>query len=122
MDNATLTVPQALSRAFSAYSAGKLGEAEQLCQQIVDTDGGQFAALHLLAIVQSALGKKAAALASYDRALSSRPDHAEVLCNRGVTLHQLERFEEGWQVTTAPWRRARIMPKRCPIAATRCGA
>ena len=94
MDNATLTVPQALSRAFSAYSAGKLGEAEQLCQQIIDADGGQFAALHLLAIVQSGLGKKATALASYDRALSLRPDHAEVLCNRGVTLHQLERFEE----------------------------
>jgi tetratricopeptide (TPR) repeat protein len=94
MDNATLTVPQALSRAFSAYSAGQLSDAEQLCQQIIDADGGHFAALHLLAIVQSGLGKKIAALASYDRALSLRPDHAEVLCNRGVTLHQLERFEE----------------------------
>src|SRR3984957_10262295 len=94
MDNATLTAPQALSRAFSAFSAGKLGEAEQLCWHIIDADGGHFAALHLLAIVQSGLGKKAAALASYDRALSLRSDHAEVLCNRGVTLHQLERFEE----------------------------
>ncbi len=94
MDNATLTLPQALSRAFSAFSAGKLGEAEQLCQRIIDADGGHFAALHLLAIVQSGLGQKAAALASYDRALRLRPDHAEVLCNRGVTLHQLERFAE----------------------------
>ena len=80
MDNATLTPPQALSRAFSAFSAGKLGEAEQLCQRIIDADGGHFAALHLLAIVQSGLGQKAAALASYDRALRLRPDHAEVLC------------------------------------------
>jgi tetratricopeptide (TPR) repeat protein len=94
MDNATLTSPQALSRAFSAYSAGKLGEAAQLCRQIIDTDSSHFAALHLFAIVQSGLGQKAAALASYDRALSLRSDHAEVLCNRGVTLHQLERFEE----------------------------
>jgi tetratricopeptide (TPR) repeat protein len=94
MDHATLTVPQALSFAFSAYSAGKLGEAEQLCQQILASDSNHFAALHLLAIVQSALGKKTEALASYDRALNSRGDHPEVLSNRGVTLHQLERFEE----------------------------
>src|SRR5579862_5877988 len=51
MDHATLTVPQALSFAFSAYSAGKLGEAEQLCQQILASDSNHFAALHLLAII-----------------------------------------------------------------------
>jgi tetratricopeptide (TPR) repeat protein len=94
MDHATLTVPQALSFAFSAYSAGKLGEAEQLCQQILASDSNHFAALHLLAIVQSALGKKTEAVASYDRVLNLRGDHPEVLSNRGGTLHELERFEE----------------------------
>jgi tetratricopeptide (TPR) repeat protein len=94
MDNATLTPPQALSRALSAHGAGRLGEAEQLCQGILASDGNHFAALHLLAIVQSALGNKAEALASYDRALELRGDHPEVLSNRGVTLHQLERFED----------------------------
>ena len=94
MDRATLTVPQALSFAFSAYSAGKLGEAEQLCQQILASDGNHFAAVHLLAIVQSALGRKTEAIKSYDRALNLRGDHPEVLSNRGVTLHELERFEE----------------------------
>ena len=94
MDHATLTAPQALSFAFSAYSAGKLGEAEQFCQQILASDGNHFAALHLLAIVQSGLGKKTEALESYDRALSVRPAHPEVLSNRGITLHQLEQFDE----------------------------
>jgi tetratricopeptide (TPR) repeat protein len=94
MDDATPTVPQALSFAFSAYSAGKLGEAEQLCQQILASDSNHFAALHLLAIVQSALGKKTEALESYGRAVNLRGDHPEVLSNRGVTLHELERFEE----------------------------
>src|SRR5262249_23626307 len=30
----------------------------------------------------------------YDRALTLRPDYPEVLVNRGVTLHELKRFEE----------------------------
>ena len=34
------------------------------------------------------------ALASYDRALTVRPDYAEALYNRGNTLHELKRFEE----------------------------
>jgi tetratricopeptide (TPR) repeat protein len=34
------------------------------------------------------------ALASYDRALAVRPDHAEALKNRGNTLQELERFDE----------------------------
>ena len=34
------------------------------------------------------------ALASYDRALTLWPDYAEALYNRGLTLHELKRFEE----------------------------
>ena len=47
-----------------------------------------------MAVVQSRLGKKDEALASYDRALKVRPDFAEALYNRGVTLQELKRFEE----------------------------
>ena len=85
---------QSLNRAIAAYNAGKLVEAEQLCQQIINTKPNLFDALHLLAVIQSSLGKKDAALASYDRALTVRPNYAEVLSNRGVTLHGLKRFEE----------------------------
>jgi predicted O-linked N-acetylglucosamine transferase (SPINDLY family) len=88
------TLPQAFSRAILAYNAGKLVEAEQLCQQIINTKRGLFEALHLLAVVQSRLGKKDTALASYDRALKVRPDSAEALFNRGWTLHELKRFDE----------------------------
>jgi tetratricopeptide (TPR) repeat protein len=31
---------------------------------------------------------------SYDRALAVRPDYAEALSNRGLTLKELKRFEE----------------------------
>jgi tetratricopeptide (TPR) repeat protein len=94
MANLRLTLSQALSRAFSAYNMGKLVEAEQLCQQIINVKPDLFEALHLLAIVQSGLGKKDTALASYDRALTIRPDYAEALCNRGNALYELKRFEE----------------------------
>ena len=50
--------------------------------------------LHLLAVVQSRLGKKEEALASFDRAIGVNPDHAEALSNRGATLHDVGRFDE----------------------------
>src|SRR5271168_2068410 len=83
-----------LSNAVSAYHSGKLVEAEQLCQQIVVVERDFFDALHLLALVQSVLGKKETALASFDRALTVRPDYAEAFSNRGNTLHEMRRFAE----------------------------
>jgi Flp pilus assembly protein TadD len=94
MTKFTPILSQALGRAVSAYNAGKLVEAEQICQQIITIKPALFDALHLLAAVQSKLGKKEMALVNYNRALKVRPDSAEVLSNRGVTLHELKRFKE----------------------------
>jgi tetratricopeptide (TPR) repeat protein len=85
---------QVLAVAFSAYRAGKLIETEQLCRQVIAATPDVFDALHLLAIVQSRLGRKEEALEIYDRALVLQPHHAEALSNRGATLHDLKRFEE----------------------------
>lgn len=82
------------NRAVAVYNTGRLIEAEQLCQRIIATKRNFFDALHLLATIQSRLGKNEEALASYDRALKLRPDHADLLYNCGLTLHQLKRFEE----------------------------
>ena len=81
-------------RAVAIYNRGNLKETEQLCQRIIAKKNNFFDALHLLAVVQTKLGKKDEALASYDRALKLRPDHAGTLYNCGLTLHQLKRFEE----------------------------
>jgi tetratricopeptide (TPR) repeat protein len=94
MTKPTLNLSQAFNRALSAYNAGKLVEAEQICQQIINTRRDLFEALHLLAVVQSSLGKKETALASYRRALKVRPGSAEALSNRGLTLHELRRYGE----------------------------
>ena len=79
-----------------------------------------FDALHLLAAVQSRLGKKDTALASYDRALKVQPDSAEALFNRGDTLHELKRFEEA----LASYDRALTvrpdLPKRTTTVASPC--
>ena len=86
MNDDKTTLSSALDRAISAYKSGQFVEAEQLCQQIVAARQDVFDALHLLALVQSLLGKKETAVASFDRALKVRPDYAEALSNRGLTL------------------------------------
>jgi tetratricopeptide (TPR) repeat protein len=83
-----------LNSAVSAYKAGRLVEAEQLCQQIITTEHDCFIAFHILAAVQSSLGKKFEALENYDRVLAIQPDFAETLNNRGTILHGLKRFDE----------------------------
>jgi tetratricopeptide (TPR) repeat protein len=94
MPNPAFTPSQALSHAQSVCRAGKLVEAEQLCQQIVNTRRDFFEAIYFLAGVQLRLGKRDIALANYDHALTLRPDHSNALCNRGFALHELKRFEE----------------------------
>jgi tetratricopeptide (TPR) repeat protein len=94
MNDGKIALPSALNRAISAYQSGQLVEAEHLCQQIVAAREDVFDALHLLALVQTLLGKKETAVASFDRALKVRPEHAEALSNRGLTLYELKRFDE----------------------------
>ena len=94
MAKLTLTLSKAFDRAISVFKAGKLTEAEQLCQQVINANRDHFGALHLLAVVQSCLDKREMALANYDRAVALKPDFAEALSNRGLTLHELKRFED----------------------------
>ena len=59
------------------------------------------------------------ALANYDRALAVRPDYAEALYNRGVTLQELQRFDEGaGELRPRSCRAAGVMPRRSTTAAT----
>ena len=94
MDQLASNLPEALNRAVSDYQAGKLVEAEQLCEQIVAAKSDFFDALYLLAIVQMRLGKNDAALANFDRALNLRPDSAQAHFNRGNVLPKLKRHDE----------------------------
>ena len=94
MSQPAYTLPEALNDAVSDYKAGKLVEAEQLCEQIIADHHDFFDALYLLAIVQSRQGKTKAALANFDRALSLRPGHAMTHFNRGNALQSLKQSED----------------------------
>ena len=80
--------------ALSAYSSGDFATAEKICGAITKRDSRHFDAFHLLGATQSALGKRTAALASYDRALALRRNDANVLTDRGLALQGLGRFDE----------------------------
>lgn len=94
MTSSTRTLAQALISADAAYKVGKFAEAERICEKIIAAKSDFFEAIHLSAIVQAAQGSNERALASYERALAIRPNHAEALNNRGVTLLQTKRFDE----------------------------
>src|SRR5262249_27066869 len=85
---------QAYKRAVSAYETGDFVAAEELCQNIIAARDDFFDALYLLAVVQSKLGKKHLALASYGRALNVRPNSAVVLSDLGVILYDLKRYDD----------------------------
>jgi predicted O-linked N-acetylglucosamine transferase (SPINDLY family) len=93
VSGSAVTLSQAMGNAVAAFKAGRLAEAEQLCNAIVAAKQEFVEAFHLLAVVQSSLGRLDDALASYDRALALRPDYVEALCDRGVTLHRAGRFD-----------------------------
>ena len=83
--------PEALQRAFEAYSSGRLAEGEKLCKGVTASRPDLFDAWHLLGVIQAAAGKSDNALRSYDRALALHRDAPEALTNRGAVLHNLGR-------------------------------
>jgi len=83
-----------LTRATEAYNGGKFSEAKLLCREIIKAKPDFFKALHLLAMVQTRLGRLNDALASYERALAIRPMDAEALNNSGLVLQKMKRFDE----------------------------
>jgi Tfp pilus assembly protein PilF len=90
----TLTLPEAFGQAVAAYQQGRLADAEHLCGAILGVAADHFDATRLLRVIQYRGGRLIDALASYDRALALRPDHAETLSNRGNALKDLKRFAE----------------------------
>ena len=106
---ASVTLPEALRRAVTAYNDGKFSEAGRLCHAIIAAKPDLFDALRLLAVVQTKLGRLKDALTSYDHALALRPDHAPTLFRRGATVYELRRFEDA----LASYEKALIVRPDC---------
>ena len=114
---ATPSAGPATQPAFAAYERGELIEAERLCRDALAADGNCFEAHHLLAVIAARHGRHEQALAGYDHALRLRPDDAQALSNRGVTLGELGRHAEA----LASYERALALAPDHPAALSNRG-
>src|SRR5262249_60393257 len=86
----TFNVSDALTRAVGSYRGGHFDETETLCRAILRVEAAHFDAVHLLAVVQSGLGRLQQALASFDKGLAVKPAHAGAPDNRRKLLRGLK--------------------------------
>jgi tetratricopeptide (TPR) repeat protein len=91
---ATLTLPQAMQRALTAFQRGEHREAEHLCRLVLDVKAEYFDALYLLGIIAGQVGKTQEATELLSKALSVNPTSADAYYNRGVALGELRRLPE----------------------------
>jgi protein O-GlcNAc transferase len=88
------TSDREFAEATSALLAGKLSEAERLCKDVLRAQPQHVDALNLFGVVLGRLGRKAEAVASFDRALAAAPDSAEAWYGRGMTLLEMNRPQQ----------------------------
>ena len=90
----TVTVRQALDLATQHHTAGRLSQAENIYQQILQNDPNQPSALHLLGVIAHQRGHNDTAIEFITKALTLEPNQAQAHYNLGLTLRDLGRVEE----------------------------
>jgi len=85
---------QSINNALQHHAAGRLPEAEQIYQQILQADPNQVDALHLLGVLAHQIGKNEAAVELISKAITIKPDFAEAHCNLASALQAMGRSEE----------------------------
>ena len=70
----TLTVQQALDLAVQHHAAGRLSQAENIYQQILQNDPKQPVALHLLGVISHQTGNNETAVGLITKALTINPN------------------------------------------------
>ena len=93
-DQQTLSGQGALALAVQHFSAGRLAEAERLCQQILQQTPDQPTVLHLLGVISHQMGKNDSAVDLIRKALDINPDLAEAHYHLAVILQNIGRLEE----------------------------
>jgi len=101
----TLTIGQALDLAVQHHTAGRLPEAENIYQQVLQADPGQPVALHLLGVTAFQVGKHGIAVDLITKALAVKPDFAEAHNNLGNAFKELGRLDEA----AASYRQALVL-------------
>ena len=89
-----LSLQQAIDLALQHHREGRLPEADNVCQKILQTDPNQHVALHLLGVIAHQVGKHDIAVDLITKALAINPDFAEAHNNLGVSLQNLGKLDE----------------------------
>ena len=83
-----------VGRAQRAFAAGRLGEAEFNCRLVLGANNKEFAALHLLGLIEFQRGKLDEAHRLIRQALRENPRSAKAHSNLALVLQQLNLLEE----------------------------
>jgi len=90
----TLSIQQAIDLAVQHHNEGRLSQAENIYQQILEKNPNQPVALHLLGVIAHQMGKNDRAVDLISQALAIRPDFAAAHSNLGLALQDLGELEE----------------------------
>ena len=75
----TLTIQQAIDLAVQHHNAGRLPEAENIYQQILQSEPNHPTALHLLGVIAHQVGKHETAVDLITKALAIKPENLNVV-------------------------------------------
>src|SRR5689334_20445517 len=75
-----------LGQALAAFRGGDAAGAERACEEILRAFPGQAAALHLLGLIQTALGRLPQAVAALESAARAMPDNPAAHVDLGFAL------------------------------------
>ena len=89
-----LTIPQALDLAVQHHSNGRLAEAEDLYQEILQIEPNQPDALHLLGVIAHQVGRGDIAIEYISRSIVGKPGNVTAHNNLGLALHGVGRDDE----------------------------
>jgi protein O-GlcNAc transferase len=93
-DPRVANLENAIAQAIRLHRAGRLGEAQQLYEQVLRASPKHFDALYLLGLVNAATGNADRAIALIKSALELNPDSSMALYNLGVIFHGRKQIDE----------------------------
>jgi predicted O-linked N-acetylglucosamine transferase (SPINDLY family) len=83
----------ARNQALRLHQAGRIGEAQAVCREILQHAPRTFDALHLLGITEYQSGRHQEAERLLAQALMVEPRSAAAYSNHGIVLHELKRYD-----------------------------
>ena len=89
-----MSIEYGLSVAMQHQSAGRIGEAEKIYQQILEVEPNQPVAPHLLGVIVLMVGQSDVGIQMISKAIDQAPEYLSALRNLGHVFLDLGRFDE----------------------------